>query len=637
MESLCGYAAEMASLHHPQYFPQELALDQNSKLIWIGPRWDLLETIVQSCPATELVQLARKLPEDPLQRIRLLRQHPSLIYDPTSVHNPVKFVETLPMGIQTRQTTQSVDINNATHVVWVLDADNDNDSTTLQRLTRLVQTRQMVQDLQYAAHVVIVAPSPNDWREALVHAMGLSSVVWVTDPSAVLPALQMRSPYGGFWKLDENLRKILLPEYSPQLRVAEIGLPCAAESADLQNCQPSIWDETVNLTRELTQDCTVVVYTAAGEDTVHDLAATEYKDDEESDELICNVALVSQSSLLVQSVIQRVPNADLVRLGVEPQPGDDPHAIHERKLRVLNGKLLYRGWILVWTSDTWTDVSLLALNSGRFWSSDVRYALYCDKTMAPSWEDTKFLIHQMQRPAWPARNAKVGSAHYRLPAEPPRRAVVLLAERHFRDKKKVKTLKKALSQWDPDGTNPTMLQRQASLYDQYDIWINRQRHQRRYYKPQEPLSYRYQWNHWVATRWILHDLKNAEASKFRDRWYSEVVHTQGSPALALVHLMALEEMVRRIEFAEPDDHTIQHKWARRMAFKQTVSDSHEWIPLYLETNRPFASVAYQLDTTITLAETISTFPQPVPDDAAPLYIRIMSDRVMAAARKSYQL
>ena len=222
--------------------------------------------------------------------------------------------------------------------------------------------------------------------------------------------------------------------------------------------------------------------------------------------------------------------------------------------------------------------------------------------------------------------------HYRLPAEPPRQAVVLLTERRFRDKKKTRTLRKALSQWGSDEIDMSALQRQVRLYDQFDVWINRQRYQRRYYKPQNPLPYHYQLTHWTSTQWILHDLKSPEGSDLRCKWFEEVFHTKGSPALALAHLLALQEMERRIEFGEPDDHTIQHTWARRMAFKQALTDTQEWIPLAVEANRPFAFSAYQLDTTMTLSQATG-----LDHRQTPLYVRIMSDRVMAVARRAFHV
>ena len=629
MEALCGYAAEMASLQYPDYFPDSLALNANARILWVGARWDLLQRTLESCPATQLSQVVRTLPDDPLERIRILREHPSIIFD-VRASNPVRFVEILPLGLQTRQTKQSVSISNATHVVWVLDnGDNDNEQD-VKFLTRLVETRQMIQDLRDAHHIVIVGEH-TFWREALVKAANLPSVTWVSETSALIPAMQMRRKY---LKLDESARRMLLPATTPTMNEPFIPAPrwpCASECANAEHCLASIWDDTVRVTQALTQECTIVVYTANGDPQMKDLVATEFHPDDDSDELICNVAFVAKTSTLVQSAIQRVPNPDLVRLGVEPQPGDDAHAIHQRKLKTLNGKLLFRGWVLVWVDTPWTGTALPVLNPSVFWSTDVRFALYCEPTLAPSQTDTKFLVDQMYRSAWPAHNARQGHKHYRLPAEPSRQAVLLLAERRF--EKKPATLKKALKMWGDDVTNATMLHHQAALYDQFDVLVNRQRYQRLYFKPQDSLPYRYQLRHWASTRWILHDLKSAEASTLRCSWYEEVEHTQGSPVLALAHLLALQNLKRRMAFGEPDDHTIQHTWGRRMAFKESLTDVQEWIPLAIEANRPVAAVAYQLDTTST---TMSHAPQSFnPDLGTPLYVRLMSDRVTVAARKAY--
>jgi hypothetical protein len=502
------------------------------------------------------------------------------------------------------------------------------------------------------------------------------SITWLTDIDILLPVLQMEPPVR-FWKVNEEVQRTLLLPYVNQTSTSTsttttsrteedfilnnsnginggdngllLPLPCIAEGASTQNCVASSWDEAAVRTRYVTEGCTVVVYTANGKAKVKDLPTTRYRLDDipaNEEELVCHVAFLSQSSTLVETVIQNVPNANLVQLGVQPQPGDTSQTIHQRKLDKLNGKLLYRGWILVWVNEIWTDSSLPALSPGSLWSPDVRYALFTEAGVAPpTWPDTKFLLHQMQRPAWPARNAKQGAVHYRLPEEPARRALVLLSERRFRDKKKPKSLKKALAQWESDWTNKTMLKRQASLYDQFDYWINRQRRERRYYKPLDPLPYRYRLTHWASTKWILHDLQSPQAKEFRCEWYKEVFLTQGSPGLALTHLLSLQEMERRMLFQEPDDHSLEHKLNRRMAFKEAVTDVMEWIPLALEVNRPFVSSTYQLDTkTTSLAEggggpTITNYnktEEKEEDDLRPLYVRLISDRVMAAARKAFR-
>ena len=668
MEALCGYVAEMASLQSPAYFPARAALDRHARLLWIGGAWQVLRDVLHACPDVTVVQMARPLPDQSaVERWQVLQPYTDLILEARSRADTVvvRFVETLPLGLQARTTQETVQVTHATHIVWVLDNDDDdNNNETLlsrQHLTQVVQLRQMMQDLAQAStphtHIVVWAPGGTpDWREAVLRAAAATaqrSLVFVNNVAALLPALQMQPPDATlfFWKVDDATSQRLLPHAVANNTTGVPSfttppLPCASECANDppdSYCQATPWDAVVNRTRDLTEACTVVVYTAVGDVRVRDLAEIEYQlednaNDQDDDELICNVALLPQSSVLVQSVIQQVPNANLVQLGVVPQPGDDSHTLHNRKLDKLNGKLLYRGWILVWVDTTWTDAaaSLLKLSPGRFWSSDVRYALYTDAKAALTLQDVQFLVHQMQRPAKEeARPAKQGLMHYRLPREPPRRALVLVSEHRLKPKKnsqsKTLTLKRAVSQWEADGTNKTMLLRQAALYDHFDSWINRQRRERRYYKPQHAVPYRYQLTHWASTRWILHDLTHGH--DFRCEWYEHVVSTQGSPGLALTHLLAVHEMERRSKFAEPDDHALQH--SRRWQFKKAVTDVSEWIPLAWEVNRPFvSSFRYRLDTTLSMAENEEEVPTTT-EDTMPVYVRVVSDRVLALARKAF--
>jgi hypothetical protein len=659
----------------------------------------LLPALLQACPNTlrASVQLILPLPDEPVERLTWLTDWQGLLWPDGSRPTHTKqtkqtttiFTETTPMGLETRlqlpqqhqSTTQQhqqhtvLDLSTLatqiTHVVWVLDDDPEEMAVA----TQIVRVRQMLRDLQAATtgspppswHLLIVWPRndpPALWLERLLRleANELRSVTFLRlggahAAAAALPALvtalQVRHPTEPWLSLDLNkaATRQLLQWKAPANDSTAISslvastspaaldpLLCASECSSSQDtCLPSAWDETASLTRNVTEGCQVVVLTQAGSAATKDLPTAEDRDEVGiNDWLTCNVAFVAQSSLLVQSVIQKVPNADLVRLGVTPQPGDDARAIHTRKLHTLNGKLLYRGWILVWVDTTWTEndesATLLKVSPGRFFAPDVEYALYCEATVTPSWEDIQFLLQQMRRSAWPARNAKLGTQHYRLPAEPPRRAILLVSALEHAQHHKL-NLKKAVSLWheqqQPVGYNVTRLLQLATRYDEFDVWMNRQRHQRRYYKP-PPLDYRYQLKHWARTRWVLHDVQYPEV---RCEWYRQ---RAGGEALALSHVLAVRDMRRRLDFGEPDDHTLQHTWKKRMAFTAAVTDRPEWIPLQTDTNERFAQVDYQLETATASQEMAGEeLYTDVHDNEIPLYVRIMSDRVMAAARQAY--
>jgi hypothetical protein len=92
------------------------------------------------------------------------------------------------------------------------------------------------------------------------------------------------------------------------------------------------------MTQVVAEGCDVVLDTQAFGKDVEDLALQSECIDE-GDVLICNFAFVSSSSKLVESVIQKVPNAEVANMGAAPRPEDllgKVVAIHERKVEKLN-------------------------------------------------------------------------------------------------------------------------------------------------------------------------------------------------------------------------------------------------------------------------------------------------------------
>jgi hypothetical protein len=73
------------------------------------------------------------------------------------------------------------------------------------------------------------------------------------------------------------------------------------------------------MTQEITEGCDVVLDTQGFGKDVEDLALqSKYID--EGDVLICNFPFVSSSSKPVESVIQKVPNAQVASMGVALVP-----------------------------------------------------------------------------------------------------------------------------------------------------------------------------------------------------------------------------------------------------------------------------------------------------------------------------
>ena len=154
--------------------------------------------------------------------------------------------------------------------------------------------------------------------------------------------------------------------------------------------------------------------------------------------------------------------------------------------------------------------------------------------------------------------------------------------------------------------------------------------------PMEPW-YRYTMRHWVRTRWVVHDLTLESSRQLRCDWYQE--HIQWGTdidQLSFAHIMAKRELERRMKYQEPDDHvktlldehpTLSH-----------LTDSHEWHAL----DQPQVE-ADPITWMIQLPEHIANFQEGkeatgqelLNSPSEELFVRIMSERVMAISRKRW--
>jgi nucleoside-diphosphate-sugar epimerase len=436
-------------------------------------------------------------------------------------------------------------------------------------------------------------------------------------------------------------------------------LPCASECSTRDKCIPSIFDGMIEMTQEVTEGCDVVLYTQAFGRDVEDLALqSEYM--EEGNLLICNFAFVSSTSKLVESVIQKVPNAELANMGVIPRPEDlgKVGAIHERKVEKLNGRLLYRGWILLWTKDNpeplpKTDEFLLKLSPGRLFSKDVMHAVFIDPGFAvsPTTDDITFLIHEMRRPAWEERTMKRKAkpkARFRLPPEPERVATLLMSrmkyqyasdmERLAEDAKISVYLATKCMRYEngeePLGKEPPEIKLQREFYERVASVVNRDPLR----SPLEPL-YQYSMRHWSRSRWVVHDLTLEESRQLRCDWYQEHVQWDSDlDQLSFAHVMAKRELERRMEFGEPDDHS-RKAFADKTEMKKLLTDAHEWYAMQTEPNRYYSAhdglevLPYDsVDEQKSKASLDGLAPA---NDKASLFVRLVSDRIMSYSRKAW--
>jgi nucleoside-diphosphate-sugar epimerase len=454
-------------------------------------------------------------------------------------------------------------------------------------------------------------------------------------------------------------------------------LPCLSECNIKEQCLPSVFDKVHPLMVQITEGCDIVLFTQSLGYNVQDLnLKAEYMDEitlKDDDILICNLAVIPRDSDLTKMVVNKVPNDQLAKFGIVPQSTDVGHTVHERRLDGLNGRLLYHGWILIWIEHaieplSVTDKSLLKLSPGKFFHPDVQHALFVEENFAvsPNIEDVEFLVGEMTRASFPKRSVKRdmvkedGVTHHtvklRLPPEPKRRAAILFAPLRYpnipddplieqymlhHDKKltihdATKFMRYEIDEG-PSEKEPPGIRLQRVFYERIPTYLNRQELR----SNMEPL-YLYSMRHWVRTRWVVHDLSLEESRLLRCDWYQE--HSQWKNVvsdldqLSFAHVMARREVKRRMAYDEPDDH--YDTFLEEHPELKDLTDLYEWHAL--ET-MDASQVIYREPT-----NWLSTLPDHIKDeealeqeqheiptttDAAALFVRIMSEKMMAVSRK----
>ena len=438
-------------------------------------------------------------------------------------------------------------------------------------------------------------------------------------------------------------------------------VPCASECSIRDQCIPTVFDELVTMVQDLTEDCDIVLYTNNFDKEATDLTLqSEYL--EGSKPQICNLAFVRGGTELVESVIKKVPDSELSRMGVETTPTDanDPNALMAQKQDKLNGRLLYRGWILIWTQNAPDTLSsaeqyLLKLSPGKLFHPDVKSAVFIHQSfgVSPRADDVLFLVHEMKRDPWKARIIKRKNrpkAKFLVPSEPQRKAVILMSELKKQDSSASERLapEERITTYEatrfmrfsngeePLGKEPPEIKLQREFYDRIRASINPD-HAR---GPSDPL-HKFELNHWVRSKWVGHDMVHEESRLLRCDWYQEhILWGSDLDQLSFAFVMQKLELDRKLEHKELDE-TAQKQLQERTEMKKLLSDTFEWHALKLPQNKLYSNyelmqiLPFDMDNTEEreLLHQVAEVKEDGPD--MPLYVRILSDRIMAYARKSW--
>jgi len=497
------------------------------------------------------------------------------------------------------------------------------------------------------------------WKpQTLLHDGLVRTIAWHLDRN---------SPYG---PSNESGDKFLKRN---NLEPSAGNLPCASECNINDHCLPSIFDNVRKTMRDATEGCDMVLYTQSLGHNVEDMRLqAEYVKEEdlwEDDNLICNLAIVSQDSDLVSRVIDKVPKDQFATFGLTDLPDDYTEATRTRKLDGMNGRLLYRGWILIWVPGSveqisHADRSLLKLSPGKFFSPEVQKALYVEENFSAPIQndDCLFLIDELSRPAMRERsfrqkietNGFKKQIVYKLPSEPKRKAAILLSplrypnvddptvQRYRNGEKKLTIIDATKFMRYEAGYDyiiekePSAIRNQREFYERIPSYVNREKELRSSIEP----FYRYIMRHWVRTRWVLHDVNLEESRLLRCDWYRE--HTQWGAEidqLSFAHVMALREVKRRIAHQETDDHI--KTFIELNPELKPYTDSYEWHAMETETNRLYREpIQWEAEIPAHIAalqedKQANDENESSKDEAEALFIRIMSERTMAVSRKRW--
>lgn len=438
-------------------------------------------------------------------------------------------------------------------------------------------------------------------------------------------------------------------------------LPCNSECNIHQNCLPSIFDEVRELTYNISEGCDIAMYTQMLGYNVEDVELhAEYMDDSDLDDddlLVCNFAFVPRESDLVSLVVGKVPPDSLAKFGIGARSSDrSSKDLRERKLDMLNGRLLYRGWILIWVKDgmrelSAPDASLMKLSPSKFFHPSVQYGLFVEDNfkVSPTLDDVLFLVDEMHRKKFLSRTVNK-EVKIRIPGEPARRAAILFGPlrypniddpiiEQYKEGNRKLALHHALKfmgyevGYQIGEKESSSLRRQREFYERIQSIVNKHNELRSTFEPR----YRFAIKHWVRSRWVLHDFTLEEARLLRCDWYQEHVQWGNDlDQLSFAKVMGIRDLKHRIAHNELDDDA--ESFLEEHPELHGLTDSYEWHSIETEVQKLYREPVNWNSQNVasTQVKIGANGEQEEEEDSigdTSLYVRIMSERVMDISRR----
>ena len=440
------------------------------------------------------------------------------------------------------------------------------------------------------------------------------------------------------------------------LRELHTSYPCASECST-QTCTPSVFDDVLDITHEVTEGCEVVMYTMAlGYDVEQMGLETEYSDGEEQEEwletTVCTIAFVPSESSLVRNVIAQIPANSLSKRNIPP---DSDYAT---KVKALSGRIAHKGWALILVggtveSLTAEDMYTVKLSPARLFHNEVRKAMFVDENFShtPFPEDVQFLASETSRGVLKKRtvkgpDAKGRETKYKLPEEPQRRAVLLVSPMRKipeADGDKMPLVEITAKMMEDVGLDPNEgesaeIEVQRKFYTLARSLINSMDLRSLQSVQQNKLEIK----DFIRSKWIVHHLKLEEGHQLRCEWYREHVRWGTHlDQLSFAYIMGKRDLVRKIITQQPSDTNKELTLLQQII--RIKSDAHEWYPIF---SAEGAAVAIHHSEISPEVVPLNLFdlpdndiekvnPNEVFDDDSTFYVRIMSDDRMLESRRTW--
>lgn len=435
-------------------------------------------------------------------------------------------------------------------------------------------------------------------------------------------------------------------------------IPCSSECST-KTCVPSVFDSVLELSRDVTEDCEEVLYTTSlGYDAKKLQLQTQYSDGQEqkkqNDAALCTIAFVPTESRLVQSVINKVPPDSLKTMNLGLSEDSD----YQTKLKKLNGHLVHQGWLLIFVDGaaeplTAEDIFMPKLSPRRLFHPSVRRAMFVDENFSstPMPEDALFLASEMSRGKIKKRTVMGPNEHgkkikYKLPEEPPRTAVMMVApmrnmpnvDAHLVPLREI--TKKLLKEvgGNEEHPEPKEVRVQREFYEKARTLINSFDMR----SLDDNALHKIYMKDFIRSRWVLHDLKEEEGHQLRCEWYREHVRWNTHlDQLSFAYVMAKRELTRKVITEQPLKTEVEKKTLLQMVI-DSKSDAKEWHPIFSGEGATLPihhsqmapeAIPQNLQDQYVITEDAPE--SSVDDGSNTFYVRIMSDERMVEARKAW--